>query len=46
MTPGKAVCRYADQETTVRTRHGTKDWFQIVKGVRQGCILLPCLFNL
>ena len=37
---------YADQETTVRTRHGTKDWFQIGKGVRQGCILSPCFFNL
>ena len=37
---------YADQEATVRTGHGTKDWFQIGKGVRQGCILSPCLFNL
>ena len=37
---------YADQEATVRTRHGTTDWFQIGKGVRQGCILSPCLFNL
>ena len=37
---------YAGQEATVRTRHGTTDWFQIVKGVRQGCILSPCLFNL
>jgi hypothetical protein len=36
---------YADQEATVRTRHGTTDWFQIGKGVRQGCILSPCLFN-
>ena len=35
---------YADQEATVRTRHGT-NWFQIGKGVRQGCILSPCLFN-
>ena len=34
-----------NQETTVRTGHGTTDWFQIVKGVRQGCILSPCLFN-
>ena len=33
-------------EATVRTRHGTTDWFQIGKGVHQGCILLPCLFNL
>ena len=33
------------QEATVRTRHGTTDWFQIGKGVRQGCILSPCLFN-
>ena len=37
---------YAGQEATVRTGHGTTDWFQIRKGVRQGCILLPCLFNL
>ena len=37
---------YADQEATVRTRHGTTDWFQIRKGVHQGCILSPCLFNL
>ena len=37
---------YAGQETTVRTRHGTKDWFQIGKGVCQGCILSLCLFNL
>ena len=34
------------QEATVRTGHGTTDWFQIGKGVRQGCILLPCLFHL
>ena len=33
-------------EATVRNRHGTTDWFQIGKGVHQGCILLPCLFNL
>ena len=37
---------YAGQEATVRTGHGTTDWFQIGKGVRQGCILPPCLFNL
>ena len=37
---------YAGQETTVRTGHGTTDWFQIRKGVRQGCIFSPCLFNL
>ena len=36
---------YADQEATVRTGHGTTDWFQIRKGVLQGCILSPCLFN-
>ena len=36
---------YAGQETTVRTRHGTTDWFQIRKGVCQGYILSPCLFN-
>ena len=39
----KPVCR---SEATVRTGHGTTDWFQIGKGVRQGCILSPCLFNL
>ena len=37
---------YAGQEATVRTGHGTSDWLQIGKGVCQGCILLPCLFNL
>ena len=37
---------YAGQETTVRTGHGTTDWFQIGKGVHQGCILSHCLFNL
>ena len=38
--------QYVDQEATVRTGHGTTDWFQIGKGVRQGCILSPCLYNL
>ena len=37
---------YASQEATLRTGHGTTDWFQIGKGVCQGCILSPCLFNL
>ena len=37
---------YAGQEATVRTTHGTIDWFKIGKGVHQGCILSPCLFNL
>ena len=37
---------YAGQEATIRTRHGTVDWLQIGKGVCQGCILSPCLFNL
>ena len=37
---------YASQEATLRTGHGTTDWFQIGKGVHQGCILSPCLFNL
>ena len=37
---------YAGQEASVRTGHGTTDWFQIGKGVHQGCILSPCLFNL
>ena len=48
--PDHLVCLlrnlYADQEATVRIGHGTIDWFQIRKGVRQGCILSPCLFNL
>ena len=47
--PDHLICRlrnlYAGQEATVRTGHGTTDWFQIGKGVRQGCILSPCLFN-
>ena len=47
--PGHLICLlrnlYASQEPTVRTGHGTTDWFQIGKGVRQGCILSPCLFN-
>ena len=37
---------YVGQEATIRTLHGTTDWFKIGKGVRQGCVLLPCLFNL
>jgi len=37
---------YAGQEATVRTGHGTTDWFQIGKGICQGCLLSPCLFNL
>ena len=37
---------YSGQEPTVRTRHGTTDWFKIGKGVPQGCVLSPCLFNL
>ena len=49
-TPDHLTCLlrnlYAGQEATVRTGHGTTDWFQIEKGVRQGCILSPCLFNL
>ena len=48
--PGHLTCLlrnlYAGQETTVRTGHGTTDWFQIGKGVRQGCILSSYLFNL
>ena len=47
--PDHLVCLlrnlYAGQEATVRTGHGTTDWFQTGKGVRRGCILLPCLFN-
>ena len=47
--PGPLTCLlrnlYAGQEATVRTGHGTTDWFQIGKGVYQGCILSPCLFN-
>ena len=47
--PDHLICllrnMYAGQEATVRTGHGTTDWFQIKKGVRQGCILSPCLFN-
>ena len=49
-TPDHLTCLlrnlYAGQEAIVRTGHGKTDWFQIGKGVRQGCILLPCLFNL
>ena len=40
------IARGTQQEATVRTGHGTTDWFQIGKRVRQGCILSPCLFNL
>ena len=47
--PGHLTCPfgnlYAGQEATVRTGHGTTDWFQIGKGVHQGCMSLPCLFN-
>ena len=49
-TPHHLTCvlrnMYAGQEATVITRHGTTDWFQIRKGIRQGCILSLCLFNL
>ena len=48
-TPDHFTCLlrnlYAGQEATVRTGHGTMDWFQIGKGVHQGCIFSPCLFN-
>ena len=48
--PGHLICLlrnlYAGQEATARTGHGTTDWFQIRKGVCQGCVLSPCLFNL
>ena len=48
--PDQLICLfrnlYAGQEATVRTGHGTTDWFQIGKGVHQGCVLSPCLFNL
>ena len=48
--PGHLICLlrnlYAGQEATVRTGHGTTDWFQIRKGVCQSCVLSPCLFNL
>ena len=43
LPPDKSVCR---SKATVRTRHGTTDWFQIWKGVCQGCIVPPCLFNI
>ena len=47
-TPDHCLLRnlYAGREATVRTGHGTTDWFQIGKGVQQGCMLSPCLFNL
>ena len=48
--PGQLICLlsnlYADREATVKTRHETMDWFKIGKEIRQGCILLLCLFNL
>ena len=44
--PDHLTCLYADQEATVRTGHGTTDWFQTGKGIHQDCILSPCLFNL
>ena len=47
--PDHLICLrnlYAGQEATVRTEHGTTDWFQIGKGVYQGCVVSPCLFNL
>ena len=47
--PNRLTCflrnLYADQEARVRTGHGTMDWFEIGKGIYQGCILSPCLFN-
>ena len=43
--PAPPTNLYAGQETTVRTIHGTTDWFQIAKGVHQDCVLSPCLFN-
>ena len=45
MKVAKRVDLHAGQEATVRTGHGTTDWFQIGKGIHQGCILSPCLFN-
>ena len=49
-TPDHLTCLlrnlYAGQDTAVRTRHGTTEWFQIRKGIHQGCTLSPCLFNL
>ena len=45
LLPEKPVCMEKHEEVTVRTRHGTMDWFQTEKGGHKGCILSPCLFN-
>ena len=46
LPPEKSVCMLRNNITEVRTGHGTRDWFQIRKGIRQGCILSPCVFNI